>query len=406
MYIIKNTGRKGIMRAETDVEKKIAFGLNLKVRNNIKNLMDYKGMNGNQLINALGEKEGHCITVSYLNRLLNHPDSTKMPLIFIMQCANYFNVSIDDLLSDDIDLQEIGKEQNIRKFIPDTQTLIDAYDHNYEENKQLSDSKLNDASEKYTSALIADPNNILFQSVLQTYHCYFYPTASRENHSDKSLLHATLEFYNENDECKAVFTVEANKRDKNKQPIKKKYIGHATYSTATNSLYCILKDDIEFCFIIFRYAHFSYVFQDCHMAEVLSTSSATTDRYPTALRMFLSKEKIKQEHLALIEPHLKVNYSYIAINSGELTMLEKEAPQYTVAINAIRQRISPKTVYGFKEKDAIAIAHDYLKNDDLVKFITLLRAHSEAFRYTKVGDRVSDNVRTLLKSLGYYREDF
>lgn len=398
--------RKGIMRGETNDEKKIMSSINLNVRNNLKKLMDFKVMNDNQLINALRQKEGHCITVSYLNRLFNNPDSTKMPLIFVMQCANYFNVSMDDLLSDDIDLQKIEKEQNKRRSIPDTQALIDAYDRNNEEDNQFPDSKLNDTSEQHTSALIADPNNILFKSVLQTYHCYFYPTASRENHSDKSILYATLELCNENNECKAIFTVETNKRDKNKQPIKKEYIGHATYSTATNSLYCILKDDIEFCFIIFRYSHLSYVFQDCHMAEVLSTSSATTDRYPTALRMFLSKEKIDQEHLFLIEPHLKVNYSYITINNDELTLLEKKVPQYTVVINAIRQKISPKAVYGFKEKDAIAIAHDFLNDDELMEFITLLRSHSEAFRYTKVGDKVSDIVRALLKSLGYYREDF
>lgn len=393
------------MSEKKTIEQKIALSLNLKVRDNIKKLMNFKVIKETQLIDDLREKEAHCITVSYLNKLLKHPDSTKMPLIFIMQCANYFNVSIDDLLSDDIDLQKIKKEQNIRISIPDTYALLDAYEQNNERDKYFGDLKINDTSESHTSALITNPDNILFKSVLQPYHCYFYPTTSRENHSDKSILHATLELYNENNECKAMFTVEPNKKDKNKQPIKKKYIGHAIYSTATNSLYCILKDDIEFCFIIFRYSHFSYAYQDCHMAEVLSTSSATTDRYPTALRMFLSKERIKDEHLTLIEPHLKVNYSYITICDDELVLLEKEVPQYSSVFNVMRQRISPNTVYGFKEKDAIATAREFLKDDELVEFITLLRAHSEAFRYTKVGDKVSDIVRTLLKSLGYYRED-
>lgn len=214
-----------------------------------------------------------------------------------------------------------------------------------------------------------------------------------------------MEFKKDGKRCKAIFTIKANKKDRKNQPINKIYEGYALISTAVNNLYCILKsEDIgEYCFIIFRHFHLNYELQDCHLAELLSTSSAKKERYPTVLRIFLSKEPIKAEHIQLIAPHLWLNYSQITITQSNLCELMEISEQYKNIVERLFKKADSKNMLFFREKDAIAIANDYLDENSVLKFITDLRSKSYAYHYNKVSDAANDNIHDLLVTLGYYQ---
>lgn len=380
----------------------IYLELNKRVVSNITTLMEYKGLNVNQVLNDIRNKDGYAISLSYLSRLFNHIDETKMPLIFVIQCAEYFNVSIDNLLSENIDISKLDSQKEQHNSVVNIPDIIRRSNQEVLSGENFIPPLSNELND---TALISNPNNVLFKSILQSYHCYFYPTASRETRSDNSILHGIFQVYNEQNQCKVKLTIETSKMDLNKQKLVKTYTGYAIYSSATNSLYCILNNDIEYCFVLFKYSHLNYALQDCHMAMMLSTSSASTTRYPTALRIFLSKEAIHPEHIPMLTPHLKVNFSQISISDSELSLLKTEVPEYEPIINAIRDKIYAEKVYRIKEKTVLSFANETIEGAEIDKFITLLRSHSEAFHYIKVGNKVNDTIRNLLKSLGYYNED-
>lgn len=385
-------------RKELSQEDKAIWALNKLVSNNLKSLLKAEGLKYTEVIEALQDRYGYGITASYFNKMLNHPNQYKIPLIFLLQCSEYFNISIDTLLRENISVYE-------RKD-PDSSSAVtlDKLVSKYEESQRSFQNNYDSSPSE--SAFVTNPNSILFRSVLQPYYCYFYPTASKENKTIDSVLQGTLEFKKDNNQCKVIFNIEPNKKDKTDRPIRKQYEGYAIISTSVSNLYCILKsEDIgEYCFLIFRHFHFNYELQDCHLAELLSTSSATKERYPTVLRIFLSKEKIKTEHIPLLAPHLWLNYSKIAITESNLSELIENCEQYKRIGEEIVKRADSDNVLFIKEKDATAIARNHLDKEEALKFITDLRSKSYAYHYNKVSDTANDNIHDLLVSLGYYQK--
>ena len=398
-------------KKESDYADIIYTTLNKRVTDNIKKLIEYKGVGMSQVWKDIRNRDGYSISLSYLSRLLSNSDNTdntnnpKMPLIYIVQMAEYFGVSIDCLLSENMNLNNLKAQEEQRSPSVKVREILEDYDQESKSGKDSVNLNSDNSDEAMDSTFIKNSRHMLFKSVLQKYHCYFYPTASEETRPDNSILHGTFRIYNEQDKCKVNLTIETNKKDSKEQMVVKTYTGEAVYSFASNSLYCILNDNMEYCFIIFRYFHFRFAFQDCHMALMLSSASATSERYPTALRIFLSKEEIKPEHIPLLASHLKVNFQDISIKDSELSVIQSELPEYSTVIDAIRKKVSADSMYCFKEDIAISAASDALKGAEIDRFIALLRSRSEAYHYIKVGRKVNDTVRELLKSLGYYNED-
>lgn len=385
-------------RKELSQEDKAIWALNKLVSNNLKSLLKAEGLKYTEVIEALQDRYGYGITASYFNKMLNHPNQYKIPLIFLLQCSEYFNISIDTLLRENISVYE-RKDPNSSSAV-----TLDKLVSKYEESQRSFQNNYDSSPSE--SAFVTNPNSILFRSVLQPYYCYFYPTASKENKTIDSVLQGTLEFKKDNNQCKVIFNIEPNKKDKTDRPIRKQYEGYAIISTSVSNLYCILKsEDIgEYCFLIFRHFHFNYELQDCHLAELLSTSSATKERYPTVLRIFLSKEKIKTEHIPLLAPHLWLNYSKIAITESNLSELMENCEQYKRIGEEIVKGADSDNVLFIKEKDAAAIARNHLDKEEALKFITDLRSKSYAYHYNKVSDTANDNIHDLLVSLGYYQK--
>lgn len=393
-------------------EKKILdTHLNKRIAKNIQTLLDYNNINSYVLQKKLESSEKYTISYSYLNKILNNPERESMPLLYLIQCCQFFKISLDKIVSLDFTQKDcIPQSDSDFKKIIDSIKVIDTCDNEEftAQSEQPDAEKDTDINKQKTlSVFIEDPDNPLFSSFLQTYYCYFYPTASSENKAMNPILSGTLTLEPHNGKCLVTLNINTKKRRNNK-PTYKTYTGTAVISSTVQNIHCTLKSDEigEFCYIIFRHFHLNYALQDCHMAAVLSTSSTGRDRYPTLLRMFLSREQISAEHLRLVSPHLWLNYSQIMISEADLLSLKESSEKYEEIINTLIYNFKPEPMYLFREDDVLVYAKRYLDNkNNIVRFITELRLHSYAYRYNKVSNTVESTVRDLLISLGYYQNN-
>lgn len=387
--------------------QKINSELNERIVKNIKTLLEFNNMTYYQLQKRMEEEEKYTVSASYLNKILNHPMEYSMPLAYLMQCCDFFGVTLDAMVTSSFTPENYSQKSNdkTQKLI-DTVALINNYDK-----KQLNKENLlpqeNDEEHNQNSLFIEDPSNSLFSSFLQTYFCYFYPTVSNENKTIDSILSGTLTLAPDADRCKVILKIDT-KKEKNNKKAYKIYEGTAVISSSVNNIHCTLKSEEigEFCYIIFRHFHLNYALQDCHMAAVLSTSSAgnSRERYPTLLRMFLSRKEISQDDLKLLAPHLWLNYSQITISEKGLLALKSISDEYDKIVNDLFEKAESDLIYFFKEKDVISLAKEYLESEEIARFITELRLQSYAYHYSKVSDTVETTVRNLLLSLGYYKD--
>lgn len=400
----REKSKGNVSKKEDVVKDKLTIGLNIVVSRNIKKLLLYNNLTQNKFISTLKKKDEYCITASYFNRLINYPEECTLPLLFIVQCADYFGVSIDNLLDKEFEPAAVCKEKGKQKKIADIAGILDGYENNIVWDLQ-NDGISGETISEDDSLFVLNPRSSHLKSIMQEYNCYFYPTVSAENKIQNNMLRGKLSFKPDNDNCKVVFEIYTNKKNKKGENLSKQYIGNAVYSTATNSVYCSLRNDVEYCYIIFRYGFFNEAYQDCHMAKLLSSSAAKKDRYPTALRMFLSREEIAEKDLSYIAPHLGLNYSEIMIGQEALMELKKKKPEYEPILDYIMGDANCSNMYTFKEKKVSYAVEDKLGKECVPEFITLLRSYSYAFHYAKVGDVVYETLRDLLKSLGYYKED-
>lgn len=386
---------------------KVTLELNERIVKNIKTLLNVNGITYYQLQKKMEERETYTISPSFLNKVLNHPDEHSIPLAYLMQCCDFFGVTLDTMVTSSITPENYSHRPNteVHKLINTAELLKD------HEKKQLNKEKLpsqeKDEEFSQNSLFIENPNNSLFSSFLQPYFCYFYPTVSSENKAIDSILSGILTLERDMDRCKVVLKVDT-KKEKNNKKVYKIYEGTAVISSAVNNIHCTLKSEEigEFCYIIFRHFHLNFALQDCHIAAVLTTSSAgnNRERYPTLLRMFLSRQEISQEDLKLLAPHLWLNYSQITISEKGLLALKEISDEYDKIVSDLFNKAESDLMYLFKEKDVIGLAKNYLEGEEVVRFITELRLQSYAYHYNKVSDTVETTVRNLLISLGYYKD--
>lgn len=385
--------------------------INERIVRNIKSLLEANGITSYQLQKALQDSEEFTISHSYLNKILNHPKENSMPIVYLMQCCDFFGVSLDTMVRSSF-AQEgciIKPDSEFNKLI-DTSEVLKKYKHNLSDKEETVPKDTITASSEeipsHNSLFIADPGSRLFSSVLQSYYCYFYPTVSGENKTIDSMLTGTLTLESNGDSCKVILKINTKKK-KDNNAVFKTYEGTAVISSAVQNVHCTLRSEEigEYCYIIFRHFHLNYALQDCHMAAVLSTSSAgsSRDRYPTVLRMFLSREEIKAEDLKLLAPHLWLNYSRITISEEGLLALKDISDDYSEIVEDLFNKADQEYMFLFREKDVVSLAKNYLDNTEVNRFLTELRLQSYAYRYNKVSNTVESAVRDLLISLGYYK---
>lgn len=94
----------------TRMRKEIA-GINLElnkiISKNLKKLIVANGMSEGELCRMLEQQGKISMDRTLLNKIINHPDQNSISLIFLVSIADFFQVSVDDLLKESFDEEHI-----------------------------------------------------------------------------------------------------------------------------------------------------------------------------------------------------------------------------------------------------------------------------------------------------------
>lgn len=347
------------------------------VAQNLKKIIDSTDYTQNNLAVQLKEL-GLDVNQGTISKYINGQSNVQLSVI--VKLCEIFNISITDLVDENF-------QYNSHAITTDTSGL---------EKVNINDSNL--VIPKLGKKFITNPQDEDFEGYLQKYHCYFFPTLSKE----KKILVGNLELKAETSYCEATLCLNTNKK-KHGKTVYKYYTGCAIISKAVESCYIVLSSpkEGEICIINLRHFFIRHQDLDCRMAEVI-TNGAGERHFPTVHRMLLSRVPIKEEHLQYITPHLHLNSSDIHIKKEDLKKLEIETESYKDLIEHLLHRIKPIEIYDFKEDYVISNAKQFLSKEETRLFLSAVRNNSYKVRYNKVSNKLDETVRELLLSLGYY----
>lgn len=384
----------------------VTYGLNKIISENLNAVLAKRGISKYQFIEYIEKEKGFSISRPYLSRCLNNPDEHNIPTAFLLACCDYLNISFTDIISDKFDVNKNIDSDSIRPQLINTPLLEKKYEERFENGNKdfLNVSMGNDPAND--PLFVKDPTSPLFKGYCQKYYCYYFPTVSAENKTDNALLRGTFTIHKKTKNCTATLAIDTKTLDNSGNTNLKIYEGEVILSTSVQCIHCILKSNEigEYCFIIFRHSHLNYDSLNCRIAEVLSTSSTLDKRYPTVHRMFFSNEKINDEDLQLIEPHLQLNYSQITITEKGMLSLENISDDYKAIVDELLDQTDPDLIYRYQEDDVLKVARKYLSPDEQLLFIAKLRENSFAYRYNKVSPKLDTIIWETLHEQGYYKK--
>lgn len=258
-----------------------------------------------------------------------------------------------------------------------------------------------------SDSLITNPHNRAFHAYLGTYYTYFTPT-----HSDSSkILKGKLTFSSEGATVHAHFELHTNQLDKDNKPIINTYDGMLVCSTAVDCCYCILSSALigEMSFIMFRHIKLNHQKLKCRMATVLTASAGSEDRNPTIHRMFLSREDIRDEDLAILLPFLFLTSSEITISQKKWEEFARNSDVYSNVMSKFRvgdeHELKPVSVYQLRENTIRSTFRDATQSHEAsaTPFIAAIRSKAIAYRYNKVSKKVDKSLFDFLKERGYFK---
>ena len=331
----------------------------------IKSILNEHNMSQEDVRMAAAEK-GYDIKQADLSKICNGKSANPRAET-LAQIADILNVSLDDLLSLDINKTSIAEKAH-----PTRKSSIESSIH---------------------EMFITAPDNSHMKSYLKSFHVYFFPTKSDES----AIIKGQLEFKKSEDSKKVIATLDfkTGKNDDQGKEIAKHYEGELIISPFMYSAYCWLKNEEigELLYMIFNYIPIAYEGLYSRVALVL-TSCAGDPRVPTALRMLISIPEIKDEDLEIIKGQLYLNGREILISElGMNEMLKRKEIQENESIKEILQQdgkdliklgVKPVMYYKFEEA---SIRNTFLDDDSKLLLINLLRQYASMPRYIKVGKK-------------------
>lgn len=370
--------------------------LNRRISANLRRLIKEKNTNISCVCKALEEKGQISTDRTAFSKFLNHPEDNRITLPFLISCADHFEVPVDAILSRDVtEYLNLRSEEEAKGHQPilDWAEILD---------RRISQSKKKPEEQQM---FVNNPDSPLFTGYLQTpFYCYYYSTVSDEYHNtEMPIIEGKLTISPHENECRVEFLVDTKKKDALGKTNYKKYVGTAVLSTATNAVHCALRENNigEYCYIIFRYVKVNFGLQDCRMAVVLSTSSTPENRDPVLHRMFMSRQKISTEHLKLIAPYLRIDYSPLIIPQEALTKLQEVSEKYAAAVQVLMELECLK-IYTLDKNRVQHMVSGILTTDEWNAFYSELSSFAAGIYYHKINPEVDRTVRELLVAAGYY----
>ena len=381
--------------------KIISKEINERICRNLRELLEARNYTVKGFVKAINENSVFCTRQHFAN-LIAKPAEKSMPISIVLLCCDFFGITIENLLSENFNPNERIEldSENYREYLEIEKILAKTQ---RKDEEKASDEKtmpnyLNMAFQE-SSAIVTDPCDRLFQGYLRDYHCYYYPTNSEANRNSEQIFYGSLKLLPFNGVCRAEFKVD-NER------YQKIYLGQAFISSVSQNFHVIMyeKEKGEFCFLSMRFVALEKGDPFCRIAEVLSSSSLDEERRPTVLRMFLSSEKIEEEHMYIVQSSIRLNYSKIAVTEQSLENVASISEVYEKIVSRIRNDADIEKMYVLDERRNVdSIAQSITNSDEVImEFIAHLRNSAYSFKYNKVSDKADKNIRELLKKKGYY----
>ena len=342
--------------------------LQQKISARIKKVMDDQGINQSTLV-EMANQSGYCLRQSTVSKMLHGASS--MSITNIVQIASILKLDLNDLLSE-------SDNTDVRVYRPIDSTQTE-------------------------SRLIRRADTPEMRPYLNSYYTYFYPTLS----SDERILTGILKFESSIDgsKCIAKFSFETGKTDAYQKTIKKEYEGDLILSQTMSAAYCTLVNEEigEISYLLFNYMPIIYEELCCRVALVL-TSSAGSNRMPTAHRMILSKKAIPDEAIEILEGQLRLNESEILISESGLDRflddgrLDHSFKKYFSKAGQDTKflGLSPVPYYLFDES---VIRSSFLEPEVKTKAISLIRKYSASPKYNKIGSKCDELVYRFIDNL-------
>ena len=257
---------------------------------------------------------------------------------------------------------------------------------------------------------VVEPSDAHFSGYLQTYHVYLFPSQS----DDTRIRSGTLQLQAKGSVCEAILEINTNKLRDGK-PYIKAYRGCCIISTTMRAVMILLTDQEkgELSVLNFRYHNLSTYPLDCRIACTLLNATGV-EHPPTMQRLFLSRTKIDDAHLPLLQTHLFLNGTTIHLRKERLEALREMDSSYHSVVDELLRTNQPHCVYDLYEDDILSTARRCLSKDgiplrnpedpEVNQFLARLRTLSDYTRFNKASRQADHLARRFLRSLGYFHD--
>jgi len=265
---------------------------------------------------------------------------------------------------------------------------------------EKENNEINDEMETFLQAaeselFITDPESRFFKNYLREYNILFYKTTGTE----KELITGKALFSKSEDKkrCRAHLIIYTEDAKSNRGQKDKDYIGELILSNSMHAAYCYLVNHEagEMCMLVFHQWYSIQLPVASIMAAAITTASGSK-RLPTVHRMCLIRKEADPEALEAIKGQLLMNTSEIILRKRDLVEILKDdgIPK------SFRELLERKT----KSEPYLCVCETDLddsniKEEERAKWISYIRARSEAPRYNKISQQTEERLYSIVKGI-------
>ena len=326
------------------------------------------------------EERGYNVNQGNLSRYFS--GKAVGPLGLLLELAGIVHASLDHLVSEDFDAKNEAKLIRSRRS---------GSAHSL---KTLQIPLRGDS-------FVTDPNAFEFRGYQQTYHVYMFSPISYE---ERNLISGRMTLFPEGPIFKAELVFDDTTAP-DATPVK--FTGQVVISKPLSMAYVFLSNADAGEIRVLSFRHFKYNarqkrFLNSRVALML-TNGIGEYNSPSVFRMILSREKIIEDHLPLIMPHLYLNGGSITVPAHSLAQLSMVSEQYKTVADSM-SKFGFNDTYYWNEDLVQAIAHTHLREEEVPVFISKTREFSNKIIQNKASRKADQVLRDLLLSLGYYQK--
>lgn len=340
-----------------------------KITRRLKKVIERQGLSQKEIVERCASM-GVKMTQGALSKLLNYEAlydvqskqrNTNLSLAHIVCICKVLSLDLSAIL--DLDLENMELD-----------ALLDAPVRGESGHKAVRQS------------LVSNPDEYEFTGYVGEYKTYFYPTISGENKILTGVL--SLKRNDGNDSCSARLELDTNQKDRTGKPIIKKYYGRFLISPHQRAGYCILRNDKlgEINMLVLSHQQFNNQELMCKLAACITTSAGGNQR-PTLHRVLISRHALNAQELETIKPQLLLNTDEIQIETSVYEAIQDQLPQ--AVQDLVAKMVKPRSFYCINES---MIVNTVDGQREKAEAICLLREHSTAPRYNKVGTKADELV--------------